>query len=273
MKNLLLLLLLLVTSFSTAQNFGEVEIEGSIKVPAEADPHGITIYNKTSGRGSVSSEKGNFTIYAKLNDSLYFSALQYEDLLFVIDEQTVKSRTLNVEIRENINDLPEVVVRPHDLTGNLDVDAENIKTAKLDLPVMTAASINDYDYEWRPDGQSAVTNSAMAGNSGMKNGANPLAIIGGLFGIIFPPKKSKKPQLTSQNLYGGINLERKIRTRYDNAFFEEVLEIEVGQISHFINFMNSAGFPASFLEPENEIDLIQFMVEKSADFKKFNIPE
>lgn len=267
MKNLLLLIFLLVTTISAAQSFGEVEIEGAIKVPAEADPQGITIYNKNSGRGSVSSEEGKFQIYARLNDSLYFSALQYKDLLFVVDEQTVKSTTLHVEIIENINDLPEVIVKPHDLTGNLEVDAENIKTVKLDLPTMTAASINDYEYEWRQDGQSAVSNAAMP-SSGLQYGADPLAILGGLIGLIFPPKKVKEPEPSPLNQIGLINLERKLRSRYDNEFFEEVLDIPTSQISEFIAFLNASGFPSRLLDKDKEMDLIQLMVEQSAIFNK-----
>lgn len=266
MKNLLLLIFLLISAFSTAQSFGEVEIEGNIKVPVEADPQGISIYNKNSGKGSVSSEKGNFSIYAKLNDSLYFSALQYKDLLFVVDEQTIRSRTLNVEITENINDLPEVVVRPHDLTGNLDIDAENIETVKLDLPTMTALSINDYDWEWRQDGQTAVTNAAMPGG-GLKNGADPIAILTGIVGVIFPPKKARVKPHFPKNQQGLINLEREIRSRYDDAFFKDVLNIETPKISDFIALLNSSGFPANLLEKEKEMDLIQLMVEKSTEFK------
>lgn len=265
MKNLLLLIFSLITTISTAQSFGEVEIKGSIKVPLEADPQGISIYNKNSGKGSVSSEKGNFSIYAKLNDSLYFSALQYTDLLFVVDEQTVKSRTLNVEIVENINDLPEVVVSPHDLTGNLDVDAQNIKTVKPDLPTMTAASINDYEYEWRQDGQSAVSNAAMP-TSGLQNGADPLAILGGLIGLIFPPKKAKERPPSPLNQRGMINFEKEIRSRYDNEFFEEVLDIPIRQISNFITYLNALGFPSRLLDKEKEMDLIEFLLEQSAKF-------
>lgn len=268
MKNLLLLIFLFITTFSTAQSFGAVEIEGNIKVPAQADPQGITIFNKNTGKGSVSDEKGNFRIYAQLNDSLYFSALQYKDLLFVVDEQTIRSRTLNVEITENINDLPEVVVRPHDLTGRLDIDAENIETVKLDLPTMTAMSINDYDWEWRADGQTKVTNAAMPGSSGLQNGADPFAIIGGLIGLIFPPKKAKERPPSPLNQRGVINLEREIRSKYDDAFFREVLEIQTPQISNFIDYLNEAGFPSNLLKKEKEMDLIQFLVEQSAKFNK-----
>lgn len=268
MKSLLLLLFLFYFSFSFAQSFVEVEINGNIKVPAEANPQGISIYNKNTGKGSVSSEKGNFVIHAKLNDSLYFSALQYKDLLFVVDEQIVRSRTLNVEIMEDINDLPEVVVRPHDLSGNLKVDVDKIPAENLDLPTMSAFSINDYDWEWRQDGQKAVTNAAITSGTGMKNGANPLAILGRIVGFILPPKKANKQPPSPRNQIGLIHLEREIRSRFDNAFFEEVLKIEISEIADFIAFLNNKGFSPDLLDKQQEMDLIQLMVEQSLLFRE-----
>jgi hypothetical protein len=267
MKQLFLLNFLIITTFSTAQSFGEVEIKGHIKVPAEADAQGITIYNKNSRRGSVSAENGEFSIYAKLNDSLYFSALQYKDLLLIVDEQAIRSRTLNVEITEDVNELPEVVVRPHELTGNLEVDSRNIQTEKLDLPTMTALSINDYDWEWRPDGQTAVTNAAMPGSAGMQYGVDPLAIIGGIIGLILPPKKAKNRPPSPRNQRGLINLEREIRSRYDNAFFEEVLKIKTSEIADFIDYLNTSGISSDLLDKKREMDLIQLMVEQSFSFR------
>ncbi len=266
MKNLLLLLFLLYSTISVCQSFGEVEIEGNIKVPAEADAQGISIYNKNSGKGSVSSENGNFRIHAKLNDSLYFSALQYKDLLFVVDEQTVRAGKLNVEITENINDLPEVVVRPHNLSGNLNADVDNIPVEKLDLPTMSAISINDYDYEWRADGQTAVTNAAMP-SGGLQYGMEPLAIIGGIIKSILPSKKAKKQELSSRSKMGSIQFEREIRDRYDNAFFEEVLNLKTSEIANFIGFLNASGIPTDLLKKNKEMDLIQLMVEQSEVFK------
>lgn len=266
MKKLLPLLFLLISTFSFAQSFGEVELEGNIKVPAEADPQGISIYNKNTGKGSVSSEKGDFVIRAKLNDSLYFSALQYKDLLFVVDEQTLRSRTLNVEITEDINDLPEVVVRPHDLSGNLKGDVDQIPVEKLDLPTMTAFSINDYDWQWRPDGQTTVTNIAMP-SGGLKNGMDPVAVVSGIIKMILPPKKAKKRQPSPRTQIGIIRLEQELRSRYNNSFFKEVLSVEVSEIASFIGFLNTNGISPNLLDVKKEMDLIQLMLEQSELFR------
>ncbi|MDX1603229.1 MAG: hypothetical protein R3209_09165, partial [Salinimicrobium sediminis] len=66
---------------------------------------------------------------------------------------------------------------------------------------------------------------------------------------------------------GMINLEKEIRSRYDNEFFEEVLDIQIRQISNFITYLNALGFPSGLLDKEKEMDLIEFLLEQS---KKFN---
>ncbi|NJX17061.1 hypothetical protein HC176_16420 [Tamlana crocina] len=65
-----------------------------------------------------------------------------------------------------------------------------------------------------------------------------------------------------------INLEREIRSRYDNDFFEEVLNVQVRQISDFVTFLNASGFPRELLEKEKEMNLIQFLLEQSTIFNE-----
>src|SRR6056297_2585871 len=99
MKRFFLLLFILSFGISSAQFSERKEIEGNIKVPAGSEAEGITIYNKNSGGGTVSSEKGEFRIPVKAGDSLYFSAVQYGELLVVISEEIVTAGMLNVEIK------------------------------------------------------------------------------------------------------------------------------------------------------------------------------
>lgn len=257
----------MLTTILGAQTLERVKITGTIIVPVGYTASGIHIYNKSSGKGSISDSKGNFELQVTEGDSVYFSALQFKELLVEVDAGAVDKRRLVVEITEGINELPEVVVRPHDLTGDLDADAKNIKTEDLDLPTMTAFSINDYDWEWRADGPTAVTNSAMSG-SGLQNGANPFAILSGIVGLLIPPKKAKKQPPSQRTKIGLIKLEREIRSRYDNDFFKEVLDIKTENISDFIVFLDNNGIYTEMLDKEREMELIQLMVEQSVLFNE-----
>ena len=266
MKHLLLLCFLFFSMTTIAQTLGEVEINGSITVPAEADAEGITIYNKNTGKGSVSSKNGEFAISVSLNDSLYFSALQYRDLLVVVDENIIKTGSLHVEITENINELAEVVIRPHDLTGNLTADLKNIPVQQLDLPTWSAAEINNMDFAFAPDGQSGVSNAAMGGGGG-KYGFQPKKIIGGLVDILAPTSGSKAVDPLKKKA-SFIMLERELTSRYDPQFFKEVLQIEREKISAYIAFLSEKGVAQVLLQKENELQLLDLMVLQSVDYRQ-----
>ena len=268
MKNLLLISFLLFCGISTAQTINRVEIKGNIKVPADSDPEGISIFNKNSSFGSVSSEKGNFVIHVKEGDSLYFSAVQYDDLLVVIDEEMLENGSLNVEIKQGINELAEVIVRPHNLSGNLEGDLENIEVVKLDLPAMSAMSVNEYEWEWRADKQTGVVNAASGEDRMPKDGFNFVKVASLLIDYLIPdiPKKEKASQPRSQ--IGQIQIERQIRARFDNAFFADVLELNPEEIGDFIIYAQSEAFDADLLKKEREIDLIQFLVERREEFSR-----
>ncbi|WP_029038354.1 peptidase associated/transthyretin-like domain-containing protein [Salinimicrobium xinjiangense] len=268
MNKLLLSILFISLIVFGARSQERVEISGTIIVPAGYTSSGVHVYNKSSGKGNVSDSKGNFELRVKEGDSVYFTALQFKELLVVIDGGIVEKGRLVVEIFEGVNTLPEVVVRPHDLTGSLDIDAKNIKTEILDLPAMTAFSINDYDWEWRPDGQTAVTNSAMNPGAGMVNGADPLAILSGIIGVILPPKKAKNKPPSPRTQIGLIKLEREIRSRYDDEFFMEQLQIPPSKIADFIAFLENGNFPDDLLNKEREMDLLQLMFNRSEEFLK-----
>lgn len=268
MKKFLLLPFLLFLIVASAYAQERVEITGTLIVPVGYNSGGVHVYNKSSGRGSISDAKGNFELRVIQGDSVYFSALQFKELLVIVDAEVVEKRRLVVEIFEGMNELPEVVVRPHDLTGSSAVDAENIKTEDLDLPAMTAFSINDYDWEFRQDGQTAVTNSAMGGSGGrLTNGVNPLAILSAVAQLLIP-KKPKKEVQKQRSAIGLIHLERRIRARYSDDFFLEQLKIPPSKIADFISFLEAQNITGKLLEKDREMDLLQMMFVQSEKFLK-----
>ena len=259
MKQFFLILFLLSSWISSAQFTERKEIEGHIQVPTGAEVEGITVFNKTSGRGSVSSEKGEFQLAVKAGDSIYFSAVQYGELLVVIDEEVIAAGQLNVEISEGVNQLPEVVVRPHDLSGNLETDAENIKVVEVPLPPM---NFNVYDYEMRPDMQTGVENAAIGGKK-MQYGLNIFGILEKVVNLVIPKKEKPRPSPKLSR----IELERSLRASYDNAFFTESFGLPAEQIADFFDHLYENDFPPELLEPKKEMDLLQYLMEQSEDFR------
>lgn len=266
MKNLFLAALLFFSVCSFAQTIGRVKIEGNIKVPLDSDAEGITIFNKNSSKGTTSDRNGDFQIAAIEGDSLYFSALQFKDLLVVVGRRTFETARLDVEIAEGVNELPEVVVRPHNLSGNLEKDLETIVTVPIPIPDSSAFVINDFEYEFRPDSQTAVHNAAAGESSVPSMDMNILAVAGMLVDWILPKKTPRKEKEEPRTRVGIIQLERHLRTTFENDFFEEVLKIDSKDISEFVIFCED-GVTEGLLKPAHRIDLIEYLVVKSKNFR------
>lgn len=119
--------LLTIARMSQAQT---VELNGKV-IANNDEVEGIHVINKTEGKYNITNSNGEFRIPAKLNDSIIFVAIKYNYKAVVITSEIIKSKTLNVQLTELVNQLDEVVVGKV-LTGNLLSDIEN-SDAKRDI--------------------------------------------------------------------------------------------------------------------------------------------
>lgn len=118
------------SSFAFSQ---AVIVEG--KVSANDDVENIHIINKASKSYTTTNALGEFSIRAKLNDTIVFSAVQYKLKAVLVDAEILSAKTLNVTLEENRNELDQVVVG-RVLTKDLESDIENSQAK---------ATINFYD--------------------------------------------------------------------------------------------------------------------------------
>lgn len=87
----------------------------------------IHIVNLAQERGTTTSETGMFFLHAKVNDTLLFSSVQYRNLKIRITQENIENREVNIQLEREVNELEEVVISNHDLSGNLKRDVENIE--------------------------------------------------------------------------------------------------------------------------------------------------
>lgn len=255
MKSLITFLFLIFSLNLIAQD--RVQIQGKITPPPGESAEGISVVNRTARRATISNASGNFTIRAAAGDTLHFSAVQFQNFSVIIDKGVVDNRQLNVFISEAVTELPEVVVTPYDLSGNVEVDVRLIPTAETDLPAQTAAEINPYEYTFRPDSLVSPANAAMR-ESMIYSGAN--------FANIFREIFSSRKAMT--DIGGNEDLQEQILQLHDDEFFKEQLNIPKEDINEFILFAEDNGLNPSMLEPENEMLLIEFLVAQSQKYKQ-----
>lgn len=254
MKTLVTISLLLFTCLGFSQR---VMISGEIKVPAGEDPQGISVINSTAMGATISNEAGLFRISVAEGDTLQFSSLQFQDFSVIVDEGVINSRELNVFVTEAVTELPEVVVTPYDLSGNVQVDVRIIPTEDLDLPTKSAAEVNPYEVEFRPDSLVSPANAAMR-TSMIYNGAN--------FANIFRHIVSPSGVLT--NVDRKERLDEKLLELRGDDFYKDHLNIEEDHLREFIYFAADNGLTNEMLKPENEMQLIEFLVAQSVEFNQ-----
>ena len=99
-----------------------VAVKGQIIADDEVD--GIHILNNTSNTFTISNSKGEFSIPAKLKDTLLISGVSYELKKIVVGQNLINSKSLTIYLADKINVLDEVVVGKI-LTGDLSSDLAN----------------------------------------------------------------------------------------------------------------------------------------------------
>lgn len=119
----------------TAQEYS-TKIEGRI-YSKDGDVASTHILNISLKRFTIADADGFFSIPVRVNDTLVFSAVQFKRKQLVINKENIRQRTLVVPLEDELTQLNEVVVTPHNLTGELDRDVKRIKIE----PVVTSSTL------------------------------------------------------------------------------------------------------------------------------------
>ena len=107
MKNLYLFTFLFVLNLS-AQDRTTI-LSGKITSDSLAVEN-VHIINKTSQRGTLSNNLGEFKIYVKEKDTLVFSDIQLVFKIITINKGHIKNKKININLIQKNNELPEVVL-------------------------------------------------------------------------------------------------------------------------------------------------------------------
>ena len=91
----------------------------------------VHVLNLNQVIGTITNEKGEFAITAAVNDTL-ISHLSWDTNLKKSGSRTIcsSSRILKIALTELAYALEEVVVRPYQLTGYLEIDVKNMVTSE-----------------------------------------------------------------------------------------------------------------------------------------------
>ena len=142
----------------------------------------VHIINLNQVVGAITDPKGRFTIPAAVNDTLYLTYLGYKPQKIRVTNDMFRFGETKIALTELAYALEEVVVRPYQLTGYLEIDVKN-------LPIN-----NSYQYSI-----SGLNRSYEAGNK------SPSAVTKVLGAILNPADMLR-------NLFGCFEIRRIMQT-------------------------------------------------------------
>ena len=252
----LILFLCLTTALTYAQDVVRVEVKGNIVVDRN-EIEGVTVFNSSSNKGTVTDKDGGFIIEVALNDRLEFAALQFKDFNVVITQDIIDAKAMTVLLVEQVNKLPEVLILPHNLTGNLVTDVNSIALVNPDLDALYFGLGNLDKIDFTEDHLSAVTNLAMR-QQNLLYGVNMVDVLGILLNQIFPSKNRVEfvPEYKRQ----------RILEIYDKDYLIAALNILEKDLVEFVYYIEEDNFNFALLEPHREFEFLEFLKSQEQKF-------
>ncbi|WP_445734172.1 hypothetical protein [Mariniflexile sp.] len=258
MKQLLICNLLLFSiSSALGQTVERILLNGVISAEG-TDIEGVVIYNTSSNSGTVTNQKGAFTIAVTVNDVVEVSALQFEMVSIIITKEIIASKLLKIYLSEQINQL-DTILLSSGLSGLLALDVEKAKerpkiTMELgNLDNLEFFNERAFDNQVVKDALSTLVNKG-----GLYNGINFIGIGSMLF-----KSKSRKP---SNNIPLSQEKQKTLTEIFSNKYITETFNIPEENVEAFRAFVEANGLNPDYLKKENELLLIEFLVKQSELF-------
>ncbi len=274
MNKLLLVFLFAFSITAFSQEVERIKISGKISASKGEDVEGISIYNKSSQLGTVTSASGEFKISVAENDRLFFSAMQFQNFIVIIDQGILESKSMHIMLNPVVNQLDEVLIRPYDLSGNIIADVKRISVTNVSNEFDLSYKTLEFEYEFAPDAQTSIKGNKAeeAYFNGPRQGGADIIDLAGLLVSAFVPinkNKNRSKNRSEREVISEIDMvTNAVQHRFGIAYMTENFNIPEEKVNEFIYFVEDNGIDKELLRPENELLLIEFLSEQSEDFLK-----
>jgi len=250
-----LLAFLFIFSSAAAQQF---VVEGEVTQDIGEDLENIHVYNSTSSKGTLTNKAGNFTLAVSMGDTLTFSSLPFQKETVVISLEHYVSKKVKVVLKSNTNELDEILIRNHTLSGNLGRDAENIKTK----PHVSALSLGIIDKEIKPLTQSE-RRLYTATSGGGTIALDPI------INAISGRTKMLKERIAREK---DQQIIKELLEKFPESYFVTELHISEEFIYEFLYYCEAqSGY--SVVMKQDRISILHFLTKSAAEFLQLKVED
>lgn len=183
----------------------------------------IHVINTSRGVAQITDIYGAFEISVAIGEKIIFSGIQFHERELVITEELFASNELTVYLEAKVNELKEVIVKPHDLSGSLSNDLTSVPK-QINFSDVGIPGFKGKREEKIVSGKSILLNTLLLPISG---GINVDALYKHLSGYYKNLKKRRKLDRQFEAVYAIIQF-------YGVYFFTENYGIDQDQIYDFV---------------------------------------
>ncbi|MEM9647785.1 MAG: carboxypeptidase-like regulatory domain-containing protein [Bacteroidota bacterium] len=211
----------------------------------------VHIINLNKVVGTITNQEGKFTIPAAVNDTLYLTFLGFKSEKVRVTSDMFKFEDTEIALTELAYALEEVIVRPYQLTGYLEIDVKN-------LPINNAYQYSisglQKSYEGGSKSPSAVTKVLGAI-------LNPADLLRNLFGK--KPRQMRKLQQMKQD----DDIRNLLASKFDRETLTELLQLEKVDIE---DILNNCNYSRSFINTANDLQILDAISSCYEEYRVLN---
>ena len=196
------------------------------------------VVNTSKVKGAVSDAKGNFEIYADVNDVLLISCLGFQSIEVKVTNDWIKNRNSRIKLTEKAYALEEIVIPPYELTGYLEVDSKLIPERENYWYSIAGLTKRYEGGENSPNAFSRVMGSLF----------NPADALYNFFGK--KPKELKK----LRELKKDEKLISLLQTKYDRQTIYLLLNINKKDLAEILERCN---YSHEFAQTANDLQILE----------------
>lgn len=251
LKRLFILITLSVSiNFINAQNNSLIAF---VENAADNSPiSSVHVINLSQVIGVITDKTGKFEIQAQLNDTLYFSYLGFKSIKVRVTNDLLKFKNSKIQLTELAYALEEVIIKPYELTGYLEIDAKNVPISKSYRYSIPGLPSRGYEGGSRNSGAfSKVVNAIF----------NPADFLYNLFGK--QPKQFKKLQQMKED----YRIRELLSSKFDRETLVELLQVEKIDIDEILR---NCSYSDSFIISANDLQILDAISGCYEEFKVLN---
>ena len=199
----------------------------------------VHVLNLNMVEGATTDKKGNFEIRAQVNDTLYFSYLGYKSLKVAVTQDMIKFGNSKFQITQLAYALEEIILRPYQLTGYLDIDVRNVpinSAGRYRIPGLPSAG-----YEGGNRNPNAISKTFAAL-------FNPADFLHNLFG-----KKGVQIQKLKK-MRESDELKNLLASKFDREIITQLLNLDRLDLDEILRNCN---YSDVFIKESNDLQILE----------------